>query len=308
MPAGAGARHRCRDACHRATRRWKRSLSGPTRRRSIVRLDGGRQDRVDDLLAVEEPCEIRLDGEPLVVTMRTPGHDAELAAGFLISEGIVTADDLAVISHCGAGDALNPENVVDVRLVPGRAPRLDVQRNFYASSSCGVCGKASIDAIHVDVPPVAAGPRVAAAALSAMMQKLADRQDIFDLTGGLHAAGIFDVEGSPVVVREDVGRHNAVDKAIGWAALAEQLPLDDKLLLVSGRTSFEIVQKALVARIAIVAGVSAASSLAVDLAGRSGMTLVGFLRRDKMNVYSGGERIVEIAGEAERGSRETSPT
>lgn len=272
-------------------------MSGPTHERSIVRLDGDGQERVDDLLAVEEPCEIRLDGEPLAVTMRTPGHDAELAAGFLVAEGIVVADDLGVISHCAEVDALHPENVVEVRLVPGRSPRRNVRRNFYASSSCGVCGKASIDDIHVDAPPVGAGPRVAAAALSAMMQRLAERQDVFDATGGLHAAGIFDVEGNPLVVREDVGRHNAVDKAIGFAALAGRLPLDDALLLVSGRTSFEIVQKALVARIPIVAGVSAASSLAADLAAHSGMTLVGFLRRDKMNVYTGAERIVGIAGE-----------
>jgi len=259
--------------------------------REIIRLQEGEREAVRDVLAVEEPCEIRIGDDPVAVTMRTPGHDAELAAGFLFSEGIVQADDIAAISHCAADRALHPENVVEVRLAPGRAPRRDLRRHFYASSSCGICGKASIEAIHVDAPALPDGPTIAARRLAAMVQRLDGLQSVFAVTGGLHAAAIFDREGEPLVVREDVGRHNAVDKAIGHALLYERLPLDGKVLVVSGRTSFEILQKALVARIPIVAGVSAASSLAAEFAARSNMTLVGFLRRERMNVYAGAERI-----------------
>jgi FdhD protein len=266
-------------------------LSRPTREREIVKLDGDQRTRVRDLLAVEEPCEIRLEDRPVAVTMRTPGHDAELAAGFLFTEGIVGADDIAAISHCAGDAALHPDNVVEVRLAPGRAPRRDLHRHFYASSSCGICGKASIEAIHVDAPAVPEGTTIPATALSAMIDELASRQEVFAVTGGLHAAAVFERDGTLLVVREDVGRHNAVDKAIGHALLAERLPLGDTVLLVSGRTSFEILQKALVARIPIVAGVSAASSLAVEFATRSNMTLVGFLRRGDMNIYAGAQRI-----------------
>jgi FdhD protein len=264
--------------------------------RDITRIAEGRCDQGQDLLAVEEPCEIRIGDQAVAVTMRTPGHDAELAAGFLFTEGIVEAGDIGAISHCAADAALHPENVVEVRLAAARSPRRDLRRNFYATSSCGICGKASIDAIHVDAPPLRDGPRVGAERLSAMVQQLQQRQSVFSVTGGLHAAAIFDAGGETLVVREDVGRHNAVDKAIGHMLLAEKLPLTGAVLVVSGRTSFEIVQKALVARIAVVAGVSAASSLAVDFAARSNMTLVGFLRGDRMNVYSGADRIERAGG------------
>ena len=265
--------------------------------RKVTKIDAGHASEVRDLLAVEEPCEIRLGGQAIAVTMRTPGNDLELAAGFLFTEGIVGACDVATISHCGnpeagRGDELHPENVVEVRLVAGRGPRRDVRRHFFASSSCGICGKASIEAIHVDTAVAADGPPVAAGALSAMMDRLPARQELFAATGGLHAAAIFDAGGELLVVREDVGRHNAVDKAIGYAMLEERLPLDAAVLIVSGRTSFEILQKALVARIPIVAGVSAASSLAVEFAAQSNMTLVGFLRASKMNVYTGAERVI----------------
>lgn len=267
-----------------------------TREHTVTKIEAGGATRADDTLAVEEPCEIRIGDEPVAVTMRTPGHDAELAAGFLFSEGIVGAGDIAAISHCADDAALHPENVVEVRLGPECRPRRDLRRHFFASSSCGICGKASIEAIHVDAPPVASGPRVTAELLRDMMERLAEQQDVFAATGGLHAAALFHAGGELLVVREDVGRHNAVDKAIGHALLNERLPLPEHVLLVSGRTSFEILQKALVARVAVVAGVSAASSLAVEFAARSNMTLIGFLRGAKMNVYAGAERVIGTAG------------
>ncbi len=224
--------------------------------------------------------------------MRTPGHDAELAAGFLFTEGIIRAGDVASITHCAEPDALHPENVVEVRLVPGRQPQRDWQRHFFATSSCGICGKASIEAIYVDAPPVDAKLRVQPAALALMLERLGQGQEVFTQTGGLHAAGLFDSDAAPLVIREDIGRHNAVDKVIGHALVHELLPLDRYVLVVSGRTSFEVLQKALVARIPVVAGISAASSLAVDLAAKSNMTLIGFLRGSGMNVYAGADRVV----------------
>lgn len=259
---------------------------------SIIKIDGDRRHESRDDLAAEEPCEIRLGDDAVAVTMRTPGNDAELAAGFLFSEGIVETGDIAAISHCPETDALHPENVVEVRLAPGRRPRRDLRRHFFASSSCGICGKASIEAIHVEAPPASPGPVVSVDTLAAMMECMSQGQDVFAATGGLHAAGLFDAGGDLRVLREDIGRHNAVDKAIGRALFEEWLPLDDHVLLVSGRTSFEILQKALVARIPVVAGVSAASSLAVAFAAESNMTLIGFLRRTTMNVYTGAERVV----------------
>lgn len=253
----------------------------------------------DDRLAVEEPCEIRLGDEPVAVTMRTPGHDRELAAGFLFSEGIVGAGDIATITSCRDPDALNPENVVEVQLTPGREPRGSWQRNFYAASSCGVCGKASIEAIHVQADPLDDDARFSRATVATCMDRLRERQRVFDETGGLHGAGIFTPAGEPLVVREDIGRHNAVDKTIGWAYLQERLPLHGHLLVVSGRSSFEIVQKALVARIPAIAAVSAASSLAVELAAASGMTLLGFVRDDRMVAYSGAERLTDADPGAE---------
>ncbi len=270
-------------------------MQRPISRRSILRIDGTNRTDALDEIAVEEPCEIRLGGDPVAVTMRTPGEDAELAAGFLFTEGIVQVGDIASISRCREADALHAENVVEVELSADRRPLRNLTRHFFASSSCGICGKASIEAIHVGAPPASPGPELTAAALQRMLDHMSGRQEVFAATGGLHAAGLFDAGGSLRALSEDVGRHNAVDKVIGRAVLREWLPLDDHVLLVSGRTSFEILQKALVARIPVVAGVSAASSLAVEFAARSNMTLIGFLRRAKMNVYAGAQRIVSAA-------------
>ena len=271
-------------------------MNDSTVERTVTKIDAGQVSEVHDTMAVEEPCEIHLSGEAVAVTMRTPGNDLELAAGFLFTEGIVGAQDVATVNHCGntvvgRGEELHPENIVEVRLIPGRKPRRDFRRHFFASSSCGICGKASIEAIHVNTAMAADGPSISAAILTTMMDQLKPRQNVFAATGGLHAAAIFNVAGELLVVREDVGRHNAVDKAIGYALIEECLPLDANVLIVSGRTSFEIVQKALVAQIPIVASVSAASSLAVEFAAQSNMTLVGFLRDSKMNVYAGAERV-----------------
>lgn len=245
----------------------------------------------DDDLVVEEPCEIRLDGESVAVVMRTPGHDRELAAGFLFTEGIVEPGDIGTISACTDPDALNPENIIEVRLAPGVEPRSGWQRNFYAASSCGVCGKASIESIHVRADPIEDDASWRRDEFAGSIDRLREHQAVFDATGGLHGVGLFDRRGRLVAAREDVGRHNAVDKVIGYALLNELLPLHGHLLAVSGRSSFEIVQKALVARIPAVVSVSAASSLAVDLARDSGMTLVGFVRGDRFVVYAGAERV-----------------
>jgi FdhD protein len=261
-------------------------------RRDIVRVARAGRSQERDSVAVEEPCEIRLDGNPVAVTMRTPGHDRELAAGFLCTEAIVAPGDIATISACTDEDALNPENIVEVRLVPGVEPANNVARNFYATSSCGVCGKASIEAIHVTATRLRDATRVHQNVITGAMPTLRAAQTTFDATGGIHAAGLLTPTGELLVVREDVGRHNAVDKVIGWAYLRELLPLSGHLLLVSGRQSFEIVQKALVAGIPLLAGVSAASSLAVDLAAESGMTLIGFVRGESFVIYTGPERVL----------------
>jgi FdhD protein len=258
----------------------------PAKRFPIVRVRDGRAEASSDMLAVEEPLEIRLDGRQVAVTMRTPGpgRDSELALGFLLGETIVEPGDVARISECAS-------DTVDVRLWPGATPAEGWQRNFYASSSCGVCGKASIDAVRFASEPVPDGPVVESGTLAEMPEALRAAQRVFERTGGLHAAGLFDRSGELLIVREDVGRHNAVDKAIGRAAMDRLLPLHDKLLMVSGRASFEIVQKALLAGVPIVAAVSAPSSLAVELARESNMTLVGFLREGGFNVYAGRERV-----------------
>lgn len=255
---------------------------------TVARWEGPERDALRDALAVEEPCEIRLQGEAVAVVMRTPGHDRELAAGFLFTEGIVAPEDVGAI----VARPHDEPNVVDVRLAPGREPRRSWQRNFFAASSCGICGKATIAAIHLQAPPVPDGPGVPRGRLVELARRLREGQEVFSATGGLHAAGLFTPEGELLALREDVGRHNAVDKVVGDALLAGRLPLDRHLLLVSGRTSFEIVQKALAARIPLVAGVSAASSLAVMLARDSNMTLVGFLRGERMNVYAGEGRLL----------------
>ena len=257
----------------------------------VVRVRAATMERGSDLVAGEEPLEIRIGGERLAVTMRTPvpGQDAELALGFVLAEGILAPDQIARISECRSreGDG----GVADVLLRPGERPTDGWQRDFYATSSCGICGKQSIEAVRAAAAVVPDGPPVTAATLCALPDALRARQRVFDRTGGLHAAALFTAEGDLVAVREDVGRHNAVDKLVGRAAMDGLLPLHDQVLMVSGRVSFEIVQKALAAGFPIVAAVSAPSSLAVRLASESNMTLVGFLRADAFNVYAGADRV-----------------
>ncbi|MFF3948128.1 formate dehydrogenase accessory sulfurtransferase FdhD [Streptomyces sp. NPDC001902] len=278
-----------------------------TERRRVLRIRDGAVDHRADTLVAEEPLEIRLNGKPLAITMRTPGDDFALAAGFLVSEGVLgSADELANIVYCAGAtvDGSNTYNVVDVRLAPGvPVPDITLERNVYTTSSCGLCGKASLDAVRTtarwaiaDASPL----RLEAALLSALPDRLRAAQRVFDRTGGLHAAALFTSEGELLDVREDVGRHNAVDKLVGRALQQGLLPLAGKILMVSGRASFELAQKAVMAGIPVLAAVSAPSSLAVDLAAESGLTLVGFLRGTSMNVYAGEERIALPAPTAGR--------
>jgi FdhD protein len=249
-----------------------------------------------DWLAVEEPLEIRVQGPDqdmvrVAVTMRTPGHDPELAVGFLYAEGLIRSGaDLLDVSADRPGQTMRPCNVVTVRLAHAFDPAV-LQRHFYATSSCGICGKASLEQIAVHCAPVAPGPVVPRSVLVDLPTTLRSAQPIFEQTGGLHAAGLFDVTGRLILLREDVGRHNAVDKLVGQMVLTGAAPLAEQLLLVSGRTSFEIMQKAAMAQVPIVCGVSAPSSLAVEVAQQFGMTLVGFLRQQGCNVYTHTERI-----------------
>ncbi|GAB3472740.1 formate dehydrogenase accessory sulfurtransferase FdhD [Nocardiopsis coralliicola] len=268
-----------------------------TTREKVLRIrEGAVGDRADTLV-VEEPLEIRMGGAPLTVTMRTPGSDFDLAAGFLAGEGVLqAAADLSGIRYClgATADGSNTYNVVDVSAAPHvRPPDTSLERNFYTTSSCGLCGKASIDAVRMQVPWEVAGggPALTPQLLAELPDRLRAAQRVFDRTGGLHAAGLFDAEGQLLCLREDVGRHNAVDKLVGWALREDRLPLRDTVLLVSGRASFELVQKALMAGIPAMAAVSAPSSLAVELAREHGLTLVGFLRGASMNVYAGRDRI-----------------
>ncbi|MFD7510365.1 formate dehydrogenase accessory sulfurtransferase FdhD [Streptomyces sp. NPDC059853] len=269
-----------------------------TERRRVVRIrDGAVTERADTLVG-EEPLEIRVGGRPLAVTMRTPGDDFALATGFLVSEGVVArADEVARVMYCAGAtaDGSNTYNVVDVRLADGVAPPdASLQRNVYTTSSCGLCGKASLDAVRTTARwplPLAGGPVLTPGLLAALPERLRAHQRVFARTGGLHAAALFDGGGELLDVREDVGRHNAVDKVVGRALGAGLLPLADTVLLVSGRASFELVQKAVMAGIPALAAVSAPSSLAVELAAEAGLTLVGFLRGTSMNVYAGAERL-----------------
>lgn len=269
-----------------------------TERRRVLRIRGAAAAHRADTLVAEEPLEIRLGGRPLAVTMRTPGDDFALAVGFLVSEGVLAAaDEVANVVYCAGAtvDGANTYNVVDVTLAPGvPMPAISLERNVYTSSSCGLCGKASLDAVRTATRlPIAAGggPRVTPGVLAALPGRLRAGQAVFDRTGGLHAAGLFSAEGELLDLREDVGRHNAVDKLVGRALREGLLPLDGRILMVSGRASFELAQKAVMAGIPVLAAVSAPSSLAVDLARESGLTLVGFLRGDSMNVYAGEERV-----------------
>ncbi|MEJ3742395.1 formate dehydrogenase accessory sulfurtransferase FdhD [Actinomycetes bacterium KLBMP 9797] len=278
-------------------------MARATDRRPVVRVDtaGSAPARRMDTLVAEEPLEIRVGPagpgrrRPLAVTMRTPGDDLDLAIGFLLTEGLIGADeDVVTAQLCAGAETPNTYNVVDVVLaahVP--PPQTDPTRNFYTTSSCGVCGKASVDAVRTRSRfDVADDPvTVPADLLAALPDRLRDAQRVFDRTGGLHAAGLFTAAGELVIVREDVGRHNAVDKVIGWATRERRLPLRGHVLLVSGRASFELAQKAWMAGVPVLAAVSAPSTLAADLAAEAGMTLVGFLRGPTMNVYTGAHRI-----------------
>jgi FdhD protein len=257
-----------------------------------------------DLLAVEEPLEIRIGGQPLTVTMRTPGDDIDLAAGFLFTEGLLSpAVDLRQIRMCDENVADATLEVADLpspaeleRATDARRAQRKAQRNFLTTSACGVCGKESIDAIRVRsrYDLTADQLQVSPVVLAGLPDRLREAQRVFASTGGLHAAGLFTADGSLAVLREDVGRHNAVDKVIGWALRAGRLPLSGHILMVSGRASFELVQKAAVAGIPVLAAVSAPSSLAADLAEETGMTLVGFLRGNSMNGYTGLQRLTGI--------------
>ena len=297
-------------------------MAGRTARRRVVRLtlpgDGQRGDgragngqptgggtvRADaraDLLAAEEPLGIRVGGDALAMTMRTPGDDIELAAGFCVSEAIVRSRaDIAEIklcdgTSCGHDDHDEAElgNIADVTLAAGVAVPMGARRNFMTTSACGVCGKTSVADICVlpHAPLASDRTRFDPSVLASLPDRLRDAQRVFSRTGGLHAAGLFTAAGDLIAIREDVGRHNAVDKIVGWALLNDRLPLSGCVLLVSGRASFELVQKAVLAGIPLLAAVSAPSSLAADLAEEAGLTLVGFLRGQTMNVYTGMHRL-----------------
>jgi FdhD protein len=269
----------------------------------VRRLRGGKWARAEDVLAAEEPLEIRLiwrDGRKTVtrsiaITMRTPGHDFELATGFLYGEGIISRRaDVADVSFCMDADPEQRFNIVTVTLRPGLAFDVSkLERNFYTTSSCGVCGKAALEALEVQGCQILPdGLTVQAETICGMPAKLREAQAVFERTGGLHAAGLFDREGKLLSLQEDVGRHNAVDKLIGERFLEDGLPLTDCILMLSGRASFELLQKALVARIPVVAAVGAPSSLAVHLAEEFNITLCGFVKADALNVYSAPGRIV----------------
>ena len=267
-------------------------------RHRVVKVRAAGVSEYQDHLAVEEPLEIRLAGINLTVTMRTPGDDEELVAGFLFSEGVIgSADDLDVIARYRGPDG-DPDdgNVMNVLLKGDvRAAKDRLRRNFVASSSCGLCGKTTIEAIRTTLPPVRSDLTISVERLNRLAAAMHDAQSTFEKTGGLHAAGLFDAEGRLLVLREDIGRHNAVDKVIGHQVLARAVPLDRHVLMVSGRVSFEIMQKALTARIPVIAAVSAPSSMAVQMALAADMTLIGFVRNGGFNLYSGARRVTGVA-------------
>ncbi|NGN68653.1 formate dehydrogenase accessory sulfurtransferase FdhD [Streptomyces sp. A7024] len=269
-----------------------------TERRRVLRIRDGAVSARPDTLVAEEPLEIRLNGRPLAITMRTPGDDFALAAGFLVSEGVLgRAAELTSIAYCAGATADdgtgNTYNILDVKLAPGvPVPDITLERNVYTTSSCGLCGKASLDAVRTSARwPITGDFALTPELLATMPDRLRAAQRVFDRTGGLHAAALFTPAGELLDVREDVGRHNAVDKLIGRALQQDLLPLSEAVLMVSGRASFELAQKAAMAGIPALAAVSAPSSLAVDLAAETGMTLIGFLRGTSMNVYAGERRI-----------------
>jgi FdhD protein len=260
----------------------------------VSEWDDGKLRRKDDFLAAEEPLEIRVGENPLSVTMRTPGNDLELAAGFLFTEGLVQRrEQIVAISNSAPEDAPNRGNVVQVELSADAAPDFGkMQRHFFAASSCGICGKASIDSVRSRLlQPPNPDFRLDPELLVRLPGALRSSQNVFERTGGLHAAALFDSRGTLLVLREDIGRHNAVDKVIGWALREGRVPLRESVMLVSGRGGFEIVQKAIVGGVPVVASVSAPSSLAVRLARELRLTLVGFLRGRRFVVYAAEERI-----------------
>jgi FdhD protein len=256
----------------------------------ILRWDGESVHEARDELAEEEPLEIRVNDRPVSVTMRTPGNDFELAAGFLLSEGMILgAGDIGRIAYCGKNE---DANVLNVMLAPGVNVDFDrLTRHVFVSSSCGLCGKATIESVRAQFPQIESELRINAEVIAALPDKMRDAQTTFARTGGLHASAVFAADGKLVVLREDVGRHNALDKVLGYCLRKGSLPLDHHVLVVSGRSSFEIMQKALAGRIAVIAGVSAPSSLAVRFARESGQTLIGFLRGRRMNVYAHPSRV-----------------
>ena len=268
-----------------------------TIRRSVQHLTASTAGTRSETLVVEEPLEIRVNGTAIAVTMRTPGADVELAQGFLLTEGIISKrGDVTGAQYCGGitSDGVNTYNVLNIALADGLpSPKADLARNFYTTSSCGVCGKASLDAVRLTSPYHPGDDRstVSADTLSVMPDKLRSEQKVFASTGGLHGAALFTMDGTTLVAREDIGRHNAVDKVIGWALERNLIPLTATVLLVSGRASFELCQKAVMAGVPVLAAVSAPSSLAVDLATQCGVTLVAFLRGESMNVYSHPDRV-----------------
>jgi FdhD protein len=270
-----------------------------TVRKPVHRYAGHQSESAEDDLPVEEPLQIRLAGEDVAVTMRTPGHDAELAVGFLYSEGIIGGKEhIEGISYCLDDDGLPTANVINVS--PTDRDLVDPKqwrRDFFAASSCGLCGKTSIDSITRSLPPAASTISVTPQLLYHLSEKLQKAQEGFARSGGLHAAGLFDLEGNLLLLREDIGRHNAVDKIVGHALMHGSLPLDHHILLVSSRASFEIVQKAHAAGVVIMAVISAPSSLAVELAEQANMTLIAFLRERRLNVYAGKERISDETSE-----------
>ena len=257
---------------------------------NILRWDGESAREARDELAEEEPLEIRVNGRPVSVTMRTPSNDFELAAGFLLSEGMIrSGEDVARIAYCGKNQ---DANVVDVVLAPQVAVDFDrLTRHVFGSSSCGLCGKATIESVRGQFPPVESQMRIGPELIAGLPEKMREAQTTFARTGGLHAAAVFDAAGNLVVLREDVGRHNALDKVLGHCLLQRTFPLDRHILVVSGRSSFEIMQKALAGRIPMIAAVSAPSSLAARFAHDSGQTLIGFLRGRRMNVYAHSQRV-----------------
>ena len=282
-------------------RTWTEKTMQPTSTKLITRWAGTEPTKVEDELVVEEPLEIRVGQQSLIVVMRTPGHDFELAAGFLYTESLITrSDDIEIIAYCDEeatetqdGGLASYRNIVNVQLTEefDLDAQAGWQRNFHANASCGLCGKMTIESVKQQVSPLNSRFCINQAVLYQLNDRLRTAQSVFERTGGLHAAGLFSETGELLIVREDIGRHNAVDKVIGQALLADMVPLERHILMVSGRASFEIVQKALFARIPVIVAVSAASTLAVDLAQEGNLTLIGFMRGQRMAVYTCPERI-----------------